>query len=75
MDGRLALASATKLAFRDFDFVRLQAGVLEWNPASRRVLEKVGYSLEGLHRRHIYKDGEICDQFMYALLREDRPVE
>ncbi len=70
----MALASATRLAFRDFDFVRLQAGVLEWNPASRRVLEKVGYSLEGLHRRHIYKDGEICDQFMYALLREDRPA-
>lgn len=69
----IALASATMLAFREFDFDRLQAGVLEWNPASCRVLEKVGYSLEGLHRKHIYKDGEVCDQFVYALLREDRP--
>ncbi len=65
-----ALVSATMLAFRDFDFVRLQARVLEWNPASCRVLEKVGYSLEGLHRKQIYKDGEVCDQLMYALLRE-----
>jgi ribosomal-protein-alanine N-acetyltransferase len=67
----LALTSATQLAFRDFDFVRLQAGVLEWNPASCRVLEKVGYSLEGRLRSHVYKDGETCDQFVYGLLRAD----
>ena len=28
-----ALTAATELAFKNFDFVRLQAGVLEWNPA------------------------------------------
>jgi len=67
-----ALESATELAFRDFDFVRLQAGVFAWNPASCRVLAKVGYSLEGRLRKQIYKDGEVCDQLMYALLREDR---
>jgi RimJ/RimL family protein N-acetyltransferase len=38
------------------------------------VLEKVGYSLEGLHRSKIYKDDEVCGQFMYALLREDHPA-
>jgi RimJ/RimL family protein N-acetyltransferase len=38
------------------------------------VLEKVGYSLEGRLRKQIYKDGEICDQIMYALLRENRPA-
>jgi ribosomal-protein-alanine N-acetyltransferase len=70
-----ALSAATDLAFREFDFVRLQAGVLEWNPASCRVLEKVGYSPEGLQRGKIYKDGEVCGQFMYALLREDRAAQ
>jgi RimJ/RimL family protein N-acetyltransferase len=34
------------LALRDFDCVRLQVGVLEWNRASCRVLEKAGYRLE-----------------------------
>ena len=67
-----ALELATELAFKNYDFVRLQAGVLAWNPASCRVLEKVGYSLEGRLRKQIYKDGEVCDQIMYALLREDR---
>jgi len=65
-----ALARATERAFGDFDFLRLQAGVLEWNPASRHVLEKVGYSLEGLLRNHVYKDGEVCGQYVYALLRD-----
>ena len=46
--------------------------MLEWNPASCRVLEKAGYSLEGRLRKQIYKDGEVCDQIMYGLLREDR---
>jgi RimJ/RimL family protein N-acetyltransferase len=65
-----ALRAAIRINFRDYDFVRLQAGVLEWNPASCRVLEKAGYSLEGRHRKQAYQDGEICDQFLYALLRE-----
>lgn len=67
-----ALQAATKLAFDSFDFVRLQAGVLSWNPASCRVLEKAGYSFEGRLRNHIYKDGEVCDQLVYARLREPR---
>jgi RimJ/RimL family protein N-acetyltransferase len=66
-----ALALATTVAFRDFDFERLQAGVLAWNPASCRVLEKAGYVYEGRLRRHVYKDGEVCDQLLYAMLRAD----
>jgi len=65
-----ALALATENAFRDFDFVRLQAGVLEWNGASCRVLEKAGYSQEARLRQQGFKDGEICDMVVYALLRE-----
>lgn len=69
-----ALKLATRMAFRDFDFVRLQADVLEWNPASRRVLEKAGYGLEARHRQQGFKDGEVCDMWMYALVRADHPA-
>ncbi len=69
-----SLLLATELAFRDYDFVRLQAGVLEWNPASCRVLEKAGYRLEARLRQQGFKDGEICDMLMYALLRADYPA-
>jgi len=66
-----ALKLATELALREFDFVRLQAGVLAWNRASCRVLEKAGYTLEGRLRQQGFKDGEVCDILMYALLRDE----
>ena len=54
-----ALRRHTALAFAEMDFVRLQAGVLAWNPASCRVLEKaVGLLLLaialGFARRLLY---------------------
>ena len=45
--------------------------MFEWNPASKRVLEKAGYSLEGRLRQSVTKDGRTMDQFLYAILRED----
>jgi RimJ/RimL family protein N-acetyltransferase len=69
-----ALELATECAFRDFDFVRLQAGVLGWNGASCRVLEKAGYSLEARLHDQGFKDGEVCDIVLYALLRKERPA-
>jgi [ribosomal protein S5]-alanine N-acetyltransferase len=64
-----ALRMATQLAFERFDFVRLQAGVIEWNPRSMRVLEKVGYEREGVQRSAGFKDGKVCDLVMYVKLR------
>ena len=59
----------TDYAFSQFDFVRLQAGVLEWNPRSRRVLEKAGYHLEARLAKAIYKDGQTIDSWLYVRLR------
>ena len=64
-----ALRISTETAWRDCDFVRLQAHVLGWNAASCRVLEKAGYAHEATLRNHGFKDGEVCDMFIYALLR------
>lgn len=48
------------------EFVRLQAPVFAWNPASMRVLEKAGFGREGVLRRAVSKDGQITDLVMYA---------
>lgn len=66
-----ALAHATEVAFRDYDFVRLQANVLAWNPRSCRVLEKAGYTCEARLARAAFKDNEICDLLLYAMLRPE----
>jgi [ribosomal protein S5]-alanine N-acetyltransferase len=64
-----AMKLATPVAFAEYDFVRLQAGVLSWNPASARVLSKAGYEHEATLRRVVYKDGQVCDLLVYAKLR------
>jgi ribosomal-protein-alanine N-acetyltransferase len=65
----VALGELTDYAFDTFDFVRLEASVFEWNPASARVLEKNGYVLEGRLRRSVLKDGVFGDALLYARLR------
>src|SRR5215510_773343 len=42
-----ALRAFVPWCFQHFPICRLYAYVFEWNPASRRVLEKAGFTLEG----------------------------
>lgn len=64
-----ALAQATEIAFRDYDFERLRAEVLGWNKPSCRVLDKAGYKFEARLERAAFKDGEVCDLYLYGLVR------
>jgi [ribosomal protein S5]-alanine N-acetyltransferase len=64
-----AVGAVTEYAFQYFDVCRLEAGVFEWNPASMRVLEKVGYLREGRARLGVIKDGRRGDRVLYGLVR------
>ncbi|HEX8090628.1 MAG TPA: GNAT family N-acetyltransferase [Blastocatellia bacterium] len=64
-----AVQALTDYAFSNFDLRRVYAGVFEWNPGSMRVLEKAGYQLEARLHKHVTKDGETIDQFIYAVVR------
>ena len=55
--------------FENFDYNRLFAGVFSSNPASARVLEKAGFTLEGVFRAHVTKNGELLDEHLYSKLR------
>jgi len=65
-----AVQALTQWVFATTPLVRLYAHVFEWNPASARVLEKAGYSLEGRMRRSVVKNAQIIDQLIYAIVRE-----
>lgn len=64
-----AVRAVSEFAFAQFDLCRLYAGVIEWNQASMRVLEKAGYQREGLLRAAVTKDGQTVDEVLYALVR------
>ena len=61
-----ALKAVTDYAIQTHGLTRLYAVPFEWNPASFRVLEKAGYSLEGRMHRSAIKDGKVIDQLLYA---------
>ena len=58
-------------AFAVWDILRIQAEVFAPNAGSRRVLEKAGFTLEGTKRRGVYKNGQVLDACVYALLKEE----
>lgn len=58
-------------AFAAFDIVRIYAEPFAHNAGSRRVLEKAGFTCEGMMRNGVYKNGQIHSYCMYALLKEE----
>ncbi|NNG01568.1 MAG: GNAT family N-acetyltransferase [Desulfobacteraceae bacterium] len=60
------LKAVTTYAIETHGLVRVYAVPYAWNPASCRVLEKAGYTLEGRLRKSIIKDGKKTDQHLYA---------
>lgn len=64
-----AVRAFSEWVFATTPLVRLYAHVFDWNPASARVLEKAGFTLEGRMRRSVIKEGKIIDQLMYAIVR------
>ena len=68
-----AVKEMCALGFGAWDIVRIHAEPFARNAASRRVLEKAGFTLEGILRRSVCKNDEMQDACIYALLREEEP--
>ncbi len=66
-----AVRAMTAYGFERFDLIRIYALIFEWNAASMRVVEKAGYQFEGRRRKAVIKDGQIIDDLLYAIVRED----
>jgi ribosomal-protein-alanine N-acetyltransferase len=49
-------------------FARLEADTLANNIAMRRLVEKVGFKLEGIRQKRFKKNGEYFDEACYAVL-------
>lgn len=64
-----AIREIVELAFKKYTINRIFARPFSNNPASQRVLEKAGFSLEGRFSRTLIKNGEYLDELIYALRR------
>jgi RimJ/RimL family protein N-acetyltransferase len=57
------------IAFAEFGLVKITAHVFSDNVASARVLEKCGFQLEGLLRKHYLKDLKFFDSRLFSLVK------
>ncbi|MFZ5975148.1 MAG: GNAT family N-acetyltransferase [Bacillota bacterium] len=57
-------------AFAAYDIVRIFAEPYASNTASRKVLEHAGFVLEGILRKSVFKNGQILDSCIYALIKD-----
>ncbi len=67
----IAAGQICREAFARYDLARIYAKVYTRNPASRRVLEKNGFVLEGVLRDGVWKAGKLLDVWLLALLRDE----
>lgn len=64
-----AVKQMCKIAFKELDIIRITANVFSPNEASKKVLMKNEFSLEGIKKNAIYKNEEIYDLLIYGLYK------
>lgn len=65
-----ALGAVVDYAFNTLGMHRISAGHLVENPASGRVMQKIGMQFEGIRREDTFLDGAFHDIARYAIINE-----
>lgn len=66
-----ALGTVVTFGFEQMALNRIEADADLRNPASARVLEKVGFTREGIQREQFFEEGSFHDLGLFSLLRRD----
>ena len=66
-----AVALLVDYVFRETGIIRLFASVYEYNPASMKVLEKVGFTRQAILRDAAIKNGRVIDMYYYDLIKRE----
>lgn len=66
-----AARATVKYGFETLGLHRIFASHVTHNPASGKILRKIGMRHEGCHRAHVLKWGEFLDLEMYGMLAAD----
>jgi len=68
---REALTALLDYAFTELRFNRIEADIDPRNERCARLLDRLGFSREGLFRERCIVDGEVSDSAMYGLLQRE----
>lgn len=64
-----AAAALIDFGFKELQINKIYATYFLHNPASGRIMEKIGMEKEALLKQHLKKEGEYFDILMYSVLR------
>ncbi len=63
-----AIKMMVEYGFKELKLHRIQAGVFDYNVASRKVLENAGFEYEGTAKEAIFKHGKFYDELKFGIL-------
>jgi RimJ/RimL family protein N-acetyltransferase len=66
-----AAEAVLRFAFKDLKLNRVTSSHLTRNPASGRVMQKIGMTYEGTLRQHVMQNGVFEDLALYAILASE----
>lgn len=66
-----AVKEMCQMGFRLYDIERIYAEVFDDNTASKSVLEKCGFTMDGVMRNSIFKDGKLQNACIYSILKKE----
>lgn len=69
--GSVAINYLLNFAFTDLNLIKLYGEVYDYNTASQKFLEKNGFTLDGVLRKHEFFRGEHRDMFQYSFLKDE----
>ncbi len=69
--GTEAAQEMLRYGFQDLDLHRIFASHFKHNPASGRILKKLGMRYEGCQREHLRKWDQFVDSELYGILRQE----
>ena len=60
--------------FQQLGMMRIYAGVFDSNKASQKVLEKAGFTFEGISEKAVFKNREFRNEYRYAKVNEIKGI-
>jgi len=72
--GTEAARLALKYGFHNLGLERIWASTYEFNTSAQKVMEKLGFKLEGVHRKGVYFCGRRIDEYHYGMLKDEFEV-
>lgn len=69
--GSEAIQWALEWGFMRAGMAKIEIGTFEWNTGARRLYERLGFTLEGRKRKHLWHMGRFWDLFDYGMLEDE----